>query len=277
MGKQDSIVKALLVTSLVLSGAWGLNVTANAATIPATVTLGVIPDTNTTTLDEALPDSDANAKIVKAAIISSDSSLNGSSTLKQVADANSIVKIQKNLTDYSPLLKVANYFDGLIVNNQTNLNQQDMVEITTALLTNRSSAGELQALGFSNDNVNTDGLSTVLDTISSFDSAPKIQYLILNRNPLPDLTAWTNFKESTNKQKIGNLNASVLKTNCQIKCNVCPKKTSAGVFQPKTLRGRLLSSWTNLAISISLSSSKSVPLGKYSRISPLVFSLVPRC
>ncbi|KRK37548.1 hypothetical protein [Levilactobacillus parabrevis] len=76
MGKQDSIVKALLVTSLVLSGAWGLNVTANAATIPATVTLGVIPDTNTTTLDEALPDSDANAKIVKAAIISSDSSLN---------------------------------------------------------------------------------------------------------------------------------------------------------------------------------------------------------
>ncbi|WP_395321165.1 hypothetical protein [Levilactobacillus parabrevis] len=235
MGKQDSIVKALLVTSLVLSGAWGLNVTANAATIPATVTSGVIPDTNTTTLDEALPDSDANAKIVKAAIISSDSSLNGSSTLKQVADANSIVKIQKNLTDYSPLLKVANYFDGLIVNNQTNLNQQDMVEITTALLTNRSSAGELlQALGFSNDNVNTDGLSTVLDTISSFDSAPKIQYLILNRNPLPDLTAWTNFKKSTNKQKIGNLNASVLKNKDGSR--ITEGKTTA----PQTLKGTTL-------------------------------------
>jgi len=154
--------------------------------------------------------------------------------LKQVADANSIVKIQKNLTDYSPLLKVANYFDGLIVNNQTNLNQQDMVEITTALLTNRSSAGELQALGFSNDNVNTDGLSTVLDTISSFDSAPKIQYLILNRNPLPDLTAWTNFKESTNKQKIGNLNASVLKNKDGSR--ITEGKTTA----PQTLKGTTL-------------------------------------
>lgn len=29
--------------------------------------------------------------------------------------------------------------------------------------------------------------------------------------------------------------------NCQIKCNFLPKKTSDGVFQPKTLRGRLFS------------------------------------
>lgn len=29
--------------------------------------------------------------------------------------------------------------------------------------------------------------------------------------------------------------------NCQIKCNFLPKKNSDGVFQPKTLRGRLFS------------------------------------
>ncbi|MCT3584624.1 hypothetical protein EFS17_11945, partial [Levilactobacillus brevis] len=29
-----------------------------------------------------------------------------------------------------------------------------------------------------------------------------------------------------------------LRTNCQIKCNFLPKKTSDGVFQTKTLRGR---------------------------------------
>lgn len=235
MGKQDSIVKALLVTSLVLSGAWGLNVTANAATIPTTVTSGVIPDADTTTLDEALPDSDANAKIVKVAIISSDSSFKGSSTLKQVADANSVVKIQGNLTDYSPLLKVANYFNGLVVNNQTNLNQQDMVKITTAMLTNRSSTGELQALGFSNDNVNTAGLSTVLDTISNLDSAPKIQCLILNRNPLTDFTPWTDFKNSNNKQKIETINASLLK-NKNGSSPVTEGKTTAA----QTLKGTTL-------------------------------------
>ena len=30
-------------------------------------------------------------------------------------------------------------------------------------------------------------------------------------------------------------------TNCQLKCNFLPMKTSDGVFQPKTLRGRLFS------------------------------------
>ena len=38
-------------------------------------------------------------------------------------------------------------------------------------------------------------------------------------------------------------------TNCQIKCNFLPKKTSDGVFQTKTLRGRLFKSLTNFAIS----------------------------
>ncbi|QMU08237.1 EamA family transporter [Levilactobacillus suantsaii] len=40
-----------------------------------------------------------------------------------------------------------------------------------------------------------------------------------------------------------------LRTNCQIKCNFLPKKTSDGVFQPKTLRGRLFKFLTNFAIS----------------------------
>ncbi|ARK34950.1 hypothetical protein B5726_11360 [Lactiplantibacillus plantarum] len=31
---------------------------------------------------------------------------------------------------------------------------------------------------------------------------------------------------------------SILMTNCQIKRNFVPKKTSNGLFQPKTLRGR---------------------------------------
>ena len=35
------------------------------------------------------------------------------------------------------------------------------------------------------------------------------------------------------------INTSV--TNCQLKCNFLPMKTSDGVFQPKTLRGRLFS------------------------------------
>ena len=66
-------------------------------------------------------------------------------------------------------------------------------------------------------------------------------------------------------------------TNCQIKCNFLPKKTSDGLFQPKTLRGRLFKSWTNLLISWSVNLSRSVPLGKYFRIRPLVFSSVTRC
>ena len=33
----------------------------------------------------------------------------------------------------------------------------------------------------------------------------------------------------------------IIPTNCQLKCNFLPMKTSDGVFQPKTLRGRLFS------------------------------------
>src|SRR4029453_8480016 len=52
---------------------------------------------------------------------------------------------------------------------------------------------------------------------------------------------------------------------------------SAGVCQFKVLRGRPLSAAATAARSSALCLLRSVPLGKYWRSSPLVFSLVPRC
>jgi putative transposase len=52
---------------------------------------------------------------------------------------------------------------------------------------------------------------------------------------------------------------------------------SAGVFQPSALRGRELRATATAAICSALCVLRSVPLGKYWRSSPLVFSLVPRC
>src|SRR5208282_2565641 len=52
---------------------------------------------------------------------------------------------------------------------------------------------------------------------------------------------------------------------------------SAGVFQSSVLRGRELRAAATAAISSALFVLRSVPLGKYWRSSPLVFSLVPRC
>jgi putative transposase len=54
-------------------------------------------------------------------------------------------------------------------------------------------------------------------------------------------------------------------------------RASAGVFQPRVLRGRLLSAAATAARSPGLWRLRSVPLGKYWRSRPLVFSLVPRC
>src|SRR5205823_7640075 len=53
--------------------------------------------------------------------------------------------------------------------------------------------------------------------------------------------------------------------------------TSAGVFQPSVLRGRLLSVSATALRWLWFQRAKSVPLGKYWRSKPLVFSLVPRC
>src|ERR1700678_2135101 len=52
---------------------------------------------------------------------------------------------------------------------------------------------------------------------------------------------------------------------------------SAGVFQSSVFRGRELRAAATAAISLALCMLRSVPLGKYWRSSPLVFSLVPGC
>ena len=54
-------------------------------------------------------------------------------------------------------------------------------------------------------------------------------------------------------------------------------KASDGVFQPSVFRGRRLSVAATAATSLALCRLRSVPLGKYWRSRPLVFSFVPRC
>src|SRR5215210_5356158 len=56
-----------------------------------------------------------------------------------------------------------------------------------------------------------------------------------------------------------------------------PSSASAGVFQPRVLRGLLLRAIATAARSSALCTLRSVPFGKYWRSSPLVFSFVPRC
>src|SRR5215469_4209393 len=52
---------------------------------------------------------------------------------------------------------------------------------------------------------------------------------------------------------------------------------SAGVCQASVFRGLVLRAAATAAMSSALCMLRSVPLGKYWRSSPLVFSLVPRC
>ncbi len=52
-------------------------------------------------------------------------------------------------------------------------------------------------------------------------------------------------------------------------------KASDGVFQPRVFRGRRLSVAATAATSLALCRLRSVPLGKYWRSRPLVFSFVP--
>src|SRR5215213_9273011 len=54
-------------------------------------------------------------------------------------------------------------------------------------------------------------------------------------------------------------------------------KASAGVLQPRVFRGLALSAAATAASASALCVLRSVPLGKYCRSSPLVFSFVPRC
>jgi hypothetical protein len=60
-------------------------------------------------------------------------------------------------------------------------------------------------------------------------------------------------------------------------CNRSSEICSMGVANAKRLRGRSLSSSATVSRSVSVTVAKSVPLGKYWRSSPLVFSLGPRC
>ncbi len=57
----------------------------------------------------------------------------------------------------------------------------------------------------------------------------------------------------------------------------CCSNTSCGVAKPRTRRGRVLSRVAMRLSSRWFNPERSVPLGRYWRKSPLVFSLVPRC
>ena len=67
-----------------------------------------------------------------------------------------------------------------------------------------------------------------------------------------------------------------LKSQSQLAGGVSSKKTSRGVRKPRHARGRSLSSFSTWRAWQWEMFRKSVPLGKYCRIKPLVFSFVPR-
>jgi len=227
---QRKIVRALVMMGLALVSVAGVSLIANSTAVAATTDTAttVVPFEGTMTIDNALPDSDANAKLIKAAILTAGTNygkpLTKDSTLADVANAKLTVTIADKLTNYSSLLKVEKYFNGLLLNNQGDLSKIDVTAVTTALLADNVTGTELEALGFSNDGISNhevdeetdnDGLNNILKIISTIDSkasvAPTIQYLILNRNSLNDFTAWTDFKENDkNADKIQALDAGEL-------------------------------------------------------------------
>lgn len=234
-------VKAILAVSLAMIGAGGISV-AQADAVPGQVQ--VASTSATTTLNEALPDG-GDSGIVKAAILKSDQDkyaddsshqgLSGNSTLKDVAAEQLIVKITTRLDSYAALEKVANQFNGLIVNHQQNFGATKMVAITQAFLANRTAGTELAALGFSNDGVTTDDLETLLQTIDGASSTTTLKYLLLNRNPITDFSAWMDFKNSEKtRDKVVGLNADVLK-------NPDGKRITEGItLAPQTLKNGII-------------------------------------
>jgi len=62
-----------------------------------------------------------------------------------------------------------------------------------------------------------------------------------------------------------------------VNSSMASRMASAGVFHPSTFRGRPLSSSAMSLSRVWLTVDRSVPLGRNCRISPLVFSLLPRC
>jgi hypothetical protein len=69
----------------------------------------------------------------------------------------------------------------------------------------------------------------------------------------------------------------VLATVCCGRDRRCSSSASAGVRQPSVLRGLLLSVAATASSSSAVCLARFVPLGKYWRSRPLVFSFVPRC
>ncbi len=70
---------------------------------------------------------------------------------------------------------------------------------------------------------------------------------------------------------------SVVATVCVWGDRRCSSSASAGVRQPRVLRGLLLSVVATASSSSAVCLARFVPLGKYWRSRPLVFSFVPRC
>jgi len=221
MKVQRKIVRALVMMGLALVSVGGASLIANSTVMAATTgTTSIVTLFDSgATIDDALPDSDENAKIIKDAILTAGTNygqpLKGDSTLADVTKAKLTVTISAKLTDYSSLLKVEKYFNGLILNDQGNLSNLDVTAVTTALLTGNTTGTELEALGLSNDGIDVAGLDNILKTVSDSDSTATVKYLILNRNPLHDLTAWADFKDKeatpANFDKIQSLNADALK------------------------------------------------------------------
>ena len=71
--------------------------------------------------------------------------------------------------------------------------------------------------------------------------------------------------------------AAAVATSWQVPCASAVASRAAGVFQPRVLRGRSLSSAATAASRSGPCTRRSLPLGKYWRSRPLVFSLVGRC
>ena|SRR5580704_17035540 len=95
------------------------------------------------------------------------------------------------------------------------------------------------------------------------------------RNLLPIFSA-TYDRTQCDDDNIEQLMFGGLKSQSQSLGGVFAKKTSLGVRKPRHARGRLLSRFSTWRTWLCEILRKSVPLGKYWRIRPLVFSFVPR-
>ena len=78
------------------------------------------------------------------------------------------------------------------------------------------------------------------------------------------------------RRQPGRIQSVVATLSCWAECR-SSSRASAGVRHLRVLRGRVLRARATASRSSRLCRARSVPLGKYWRSRPLVFSLVPRC